>query len=177
MFLTVCGHMKSWSEVNSVLMQILLPLCVSTTNNRTVQNYPQPGNQTARSPPTCEVYTNLNQYFQITYLKPQYLWYFFKQNALIILAIFLSLGIVPQNHFTGIPLTKTLLSLCLYYSITGSCLACYDKTEKEVESCTRFPKMINCDLNTTVTRCEELKASLIKYCKSEGCQGTKVLKL
>lgn len=81
MFLTVCDHMKSWSEVNSVLMQILLPLCVSTTNNRTVQNYPQPGNQTARSPPTCEVYTNLNHYFQITYLKPQYLWYFFKTKC------------------------------------------------------------------------------------------------
>lgn len=82
MFLTVCGHMKSWSEVNSVLMQILLPLCVSTTNNSTSQNYPQPGNQTAQSPLTCEVYTNLNQYFQITYLKPQYLWYFFKTRML-----------------------------------------------------------------------------------------------
>lgn len=73
MFLTVCGHMKSWSEH---------PLCVSTTNNSTSQNYPQPGNQTARSPLTCEVYTNLNQYFQITYLKPQYLWYFFKTRML-----------------------------------------------------------------------------------------------
>ena len=40
-----------------------------------------------------------------------------------------------------------------------------------MESCDKFSKIVNCELNTTVKECEETKASVIKYCSSKECQG------
>ena len=45
-----------------------------------------------------------------------------------------------------------------------------------MDSCKRFSKIINCDLNTTVQKCEEMKVSLMKHCKNKECEGTNTIK-
>ena len=55
----------------------------------------------------------------------------------------------------------------------ASCVECFDKMENVVESCNKFSKTINCELNTTTKECEETKVSVVKYCSSKECQGDK----